>query len=46
MVRAGALTRNEALKRVEVQGAVSKERISQAAEILELSPEEVTTILN
>ena len=43
MVRAGILSRSEALRRVEVEGRVSVERLSEACEIMEL-PDELSTL--
>ncbi len=43
MVRAGIISRDEALKRVEVEGRVSIERLADTCEIMEL-PGELTTL--
>ncbi len=37
MVRAGVLSRDEALKRIEVEGTISQQRIKEVCEILEIS---------
>jgi hypothetical protein len=43
MVRAGVLSRSEALRRAEVEGSVSVERLSEACEIMEL-PDELSSL--
>jgi hypothetical protein len=43
MVRAGVLSRSEALRRTEVEGSVSVERLSAACEIMEL-PDELSSL--
>ena len=45
MVRAGVLTRNEALKRLDIQGGASVERIAEACDVLKLSREQLKAIL-
>jgi hypothetical protein len=43
MVRAGTLSREEALRRIKVEGTISAERLSEVCEILEL-PNELSTL--
>ena len=43
MVRAGTLSRDEALRRTKVEGRVSVERLSDACETMEL-PDELFTL--
>ena len=43
MVRAGTLSREEALRRIKIEGTISAERLSEVCEILEL-PNELSTL--
>ena len=36
MIRAGILTRDEALRRVEVEGKISRERMKEACDTLDI----------